>query len=208
MSESPNMPEFRPWPKIPRANKPLIITEKIDGTNAIIHIADNDFVLTAGSRTRWLGRVSGFRSAGAATDIGNIACDRELFDKDNFGFFAWCSDNAVELMKLGPGYHYGEWYGQGIQRTYGLDHKRFALFNTARWSDGRAPRPACCGVVPILPFQDAKAACDFLRSNGSVAVPGFMRPEGIVVLHTGASTMQKILLENDDVPKSLVKGEE
>lgn len=190
-----SLPEFKAWPKIPRANKPLVITEKIDGTNAIIHISEDGQTLTAGSRTRWLGSVSAFV---------HDSVTAHLFDKDNFGFFAWCAENYFELLKLGHGYHYGEWYGQGIQRTYGLQEKRFALFNTARWSDGRAPRPACCGVVPILP-DTVSAALELLRSQGSVAVPGFMKPEGIVVFHTGSSTMQKILLENDNVPKSLVK---
>ena len=191
-----SLPEFKPWPKIPRANKPLVITEKIDGTNAIIHISEDGRVLTAGSRTRWLGSV---------TIIGGDSSAREhrLFDKDNFGFSAWTSWNYEELLKLGPGYHYGEWYGQGIQRTYGLTERRFALFNTARWGDGRQTRPACCGVVPTLP-DTVSAALELLRTQGSVAVPGWMKPEGIVVFHTGSSTMQKILLENDHIPKSLV----
>lgn len=173
------VPEFKPWPKIPRANKPLVITEKIDGTNAVICITE-DGDLFAGSRTRWL--------------VGS---------DDNFGFRAWCEKNLAELGTLGPGYHYGEWYGLGIQRGYGLNEKRFALFNTARWADGRCPRPACCGVVPILPYETPVGALEALRRNGSVAVPGFMKPEGIVVFHTGSSTMQKILLENDDIPKGL-----
>lgn len=33
------MIEFKAWPKIPRLFRDVIITEKIDGTNAAIHIA-------------------------------------------------------------------------------------------------------------------------------------------------------------------------
>ncbi len=177
-------PEFKPWPKIPRHNKPLIITEKIDGTNAIIHVSDDCSTFHFGSRTRWL-----------------------TFDDDNFGFARWAHDNVLELVKLGPGYHYGEWYGSGIQRGYGLPsgERRFALFNTNIWGDGRKPRPACCGVVPLLHTGDIATALQMLRENGSYAVPGFMRPEGIVVYNQCSGTMHKVLLENPDVPKSLVE---
>lgn len=176
-------PEFKPWPKIPRRNKPVVITEKIDGTNGIIHVAE-DGTITAGSRNKW------------------------LTDSDNFGFKAWVDAHADELRLLGAGYHYGEWYGSGIQRTYGIDHKRFALFNVNRWNC-KVPEttpPACCSVVPLLAIGfDAdgivQKTLDSLRLSGSTAVPGFMRPEGIVVYHTAAGTLQKVLLEGDDKPK-------
>ena len=35
-------PEFKPWPKISRYNRDIVITEKIDGTNGAIHIAPGD----------------------------------------------------------------------------------------------------------------------------------------------------------------------
>ncbi len=34
-------PAFKPWPKIPRLRRDIVITEKIDGTNAIIHVAED-----------------------------------------------------------------------------------------------------------------------------------------------------------------------
>jgi hypothetical protein len=44
-----------------------------------------------------------------------------------------------------------------------------------------------------------------LRTNGSYAVPGFMRPEGIVIFDTASRGLHKITLENDEMPKELVK---
>lgn len=44
---------FMPMPKIPRLRRDIVITEKIDGTNASIYV--NEFGLTLfGSRNRWI----------------------------------------------------------------------------------------------------------------------------------------------------------
>jgi len=66
--------------------------------------------------------------------------------------------------------------------------------------------PTCVGLVPVLyegPFSSAivDLTIDSLRINGSRAVPGFMTPEGIVVFHAASSTMYKVTLEKDEVPK-------
>ena len=45
------LPEFVPFPKIPRLHKECIVTEKIDGTNGIIYITD-DGDMFIGSRNR------------------------------------------------------------------------------------------------------------------------------------------------------------
>lgn len=179
------LPEFQPWPKIPRRNKPVIVTEKIDGTNGIIHVAEDGHII-AGSRSRWL-----------------------IDGADNFGFAAWVKEHEEELRGLGVGYHYGEWYGQGIQRGYGLTERRFALFNVKRWDN--PSRPACCEAVPVLGsgFEAdgvVKRLVDELIANGSRAVPGFMKPEGVVVFHTAAGTLQKVLIEGDDKPKGLTEA--
>lgn len=172
-------PEFKHWPKIPRLSKEAcFITEKIDGTNGIIHISDNGDI-RAGSRNRWLTPQS-----------------------DNYGFCRWVYDNASELRKLGPGYHYGEWWGLGIQRGYGLNEKRFSLFVGRK--DGMPP---CVGNVPFIysgPFSPDKVAqiIDMLCSSGSLAVPGFMKPEGIVVYLKEAAKRYKVLCENDNLHKS------
>ena len=45
--------EFREFPKIARLSREVIISEKIDGTNAQILITEDGQVLT-GSRNRWI----------------------------------------------------------------------------------------------------------------------------------------------------------
>lgn len=178
--------EFQPFPKIARLNRECVITEKIDGTNAQVFI-DEDGVVMAGSRTRWI-----------------------TPQQDNFGFARWVQVNEDELRKLGPGHHFGEWWGSGIQRGYGLEkgEKRFSLFNVTRWSDA-AERPACCGLVPQLyigPFNSevVDRMVEHLRTHGSHAAPGFMKPEGIIVWHDAARQMFKVTLEKDSEPKSMV----
>ena len=82
-----NLPEFVPFPKIPRLYKECVITEKIDGTNGVIYINDENEMFV-GSRNRWLSAES-----------------------DNFGFHRWAMENKDQLMKLGYGRHHGEWWG-------------------------------------------------------------------------------------------------
>lgn len=173
--------EFRPFPKITRRNRQVIVTEKIDGTNGLVFVNEIGGVL-AGSRNRWI-----------------------TPEDDNFGFARWVYDHTEELRMLGPGYHYGEWWGQGIQRRYGLDERRFSLFNAGRWSQPDV-RPPCCHVVPTLGYGLEKDGVvqrcfDSLREAGSVAAPGFMRPEGIVVFHTASGHLQKVTFDGDDEHK-------
>jgi hypothetical protein len=70
--------EFQDFPKMARLTRDVIVTEKIDGTNAQVCIAE-DGTLLAGSRTRWI----------TTTD-------------DNFGFAAWVEAHREELLTLGP----------------------------------------------------------------------------------------------------------
>lgn len=190
------MSGFLPFPKIARLKRECMITEKIDGTNAQIHIVplvdglvctqaihiheDLKLVMFAGSRTRYITPAD-----------------------DNYGFAAWVAAHVPDLWTLGEGQHFGEWWGAGIQRRYGLTEKRFSLFNAWRWNDTNPNRPACCGVVPNLytgPFStDATSTqLERLRTRGSVAAPGFMQPEGIVIYLSAARTYFKQTLEKDD----------
>jgi len=177
----PVVEEFREFPKIARLNRDIVITEKIDGTNAQIFIGDCGEII-AGSRSRYL-----------------------TPQNDNFGFARWVEGNKTELLKLGPGRHFGEWWGQGIQRGYGQRERRFSLFNTHRWSTLEVPS-ACCSVVPVL-YAGAFLAYEISRALfelgkfGSKAAPGFMQPEGVVIYHTAAKTLFKMTLENDGQPK-------
>jgi len=194
------MTAFVGYPKIARFSRGCIITEKIDGTNAQIYIpepySEDANALSGvapfyvGSRTRWI------------TPEG-----------DNHGFARWAYEHADELSQLGPGHHFGEWWGNSIQRGYGLPkgEKRFSLFNTLRWGDDHdlvkwpGDRPACCHVVPVLyrgrfDSMPLAAILENLRQGGSYATP-FMNPEGIVIFHVAAGIAFKKTLERDDQPK-------
>jgi hypothetical protein len=167
---------FAGFPKIPRWRRQWVATEKIDGTNASVWIdvpgAPASFV--AASRHRFL-----------------------TLDEDNHRFAAWAHANEAVLRNhLGPGRHYGEWFGAGIQRKYGLTDKRFALFNRKlfAWLEREDVPPEhplkACGVtvVPELfsgddPALVFEAAQRVLIEQGSVAVPGFLEPEGLVMRH-------------------------
>lgn len=198
------MVEFVEFPKMPRLRRDCIITEKIDGTNACIRITEDGQFLT-GSRTRWI-----------------------TPKDDNYGFAKWAEANKDQLMGLGVGLHFGEWWGSGCQRGYGLKNgeKRFSLFNTSRWclhseepkriqtNDPRIEKyqerlPECCHLVPVLyqgKFDTAivEDCLADLRVNGSKAAPGFMNPEGVVVFHIAGGFGFKVTLDSDGVPKSTV----
>ena len=148
-------PEFKSWPKIPRwENETYIITEKIDGTNGCIIITDSGDVF-AQSRSRILDESS---------------------KGDNYGFCKWVKGNQADLLSLGVGYHYGEWWGLGINRGYGLKERRFSIFNL--WHE---TAPECVSKVPIV-ASNYEQAWNRLKELGSVASPGFMNPEGFVML--------------------------
>lgn len=169
--------DFKEFPKIPRLKREIVITEKIDGTNACIAIGPDGEFMTQ-SRNRVI--VPG---------------------DDNYGFAAWAYERKDELMTLGEGYHYGEWWGQDIGRKYGMTEKRFSLFNVARWNDKNPNRPACCHVVPTLAIHQDFAAVgtqiERLKTLGSVAAQGFMAPEGVIVYHCASRSYFKVTCEKD-----------
>lgn len=189
--------EFEAFPKIPRLNRGMVITEKIDGTNACVVFSDDGSEMLVQSRNR-------------AIEPG----------KDNAGFAAWCHENRDSLFAdLGPGRHFGEWWGRGIQRNYGLDHKRFSLFNTGRWytpaedESGRVHvefSTTNLGVVPLIhegPFDHRviDTHVQMLKMFGSRAANFNGAPaEGVVVYLPAARQLFKVLCENDDIPKGVV----
>lgn len=204
--------EFQPMTKIPRFYREVTITEKIDGTNGQIYIFpfDSDialrykddprclnllndeghYAILVGSRTRWLGPEK---------------------RQDNYGFWRWVYDNAPLLVaELGLGRHYGEWFGQSINRGYGLSEKRFALFRPPLGWGTRENR--ICDAVQELytgplnsvftddPIYDCLCR---LEEHGSCMVPGYMNPEGIVIFHHASRHLYKVTLEDDQQAKGV-----
>jgi len=192
------IPEFKEFKKIPRLSREIVITEKIDGTNGLIYIDETNSIY-AGSRNRWLDEHT-----------------------DNHNFWHWVMENKEELLKLGKGYHYGEYWGKGIQRGYNLQEKRFSLFNVSRWvkklkyngeltihiiGEKQEYCPECCYVVPILyegMFNTSiiSSVLDELKIAGSKASIGFMKPEGIVIYHKQGNVYFKKTIENDEKGKN------
>lgn len=192
---------FVPWPKTPRLFRNITVSEKIDGSNASVLITDGGEIRT-GSKSRWI-----------------------TPKDDNFGFAAWVEENRDELLQLGPGHHFGEWWGRKIQRGYEMQERRFSLFNTRRWvAPGHEPQPIpnldptapvvmqsilppCVDLVPVLfrgpmDTQEVNNCLDLLRISGSQASPGYMTPEGVVVYHAAANMCFKVTIERDHHIKS------
>ena len=192
--------EFRAWPKTTRLFRDIVVTEKIDGTNACVMIghADQEY-----NERYLIGEFAGYT-------VFAQSRKRVITPKDdNAGFARWVSENVKGLVnELGPGYHYGEWWGNGVNRGYGLEKgdKRFSLFNTSQWGHfadpEQFPNIPGLGVVPVLyhgPMEtDAVDDCLYaLDTYGSQAVFGYMNPEGIVVYHTASRQAYKVTLDGD-----------
>lgn len=217
---------FEAWPKTPRLRaERTSITEKIDGTNAAVIIEKVDFESPLYQQDSQAALV-GWQENGPYYEVGAQSRKRLINpNQDNAGFAGWVWSNAYELVELlGPGRHYGEWWGQGIQRRYGMDRKVFSLFNYHRWSkhaqatDGwrNRARDINMSLVPLLSFgkfsdQSVEDALNLLRENGSFASAEwgvrFDRPEGVVIRHADLGGNLKAFVENDDVPKSQQKEE-
>lgn len=199
MEKADTMGEFKSWGSTPRENKNKTITEKIDGTNACLVITNGKVI--AQSRKRII-----------------------TPEDDNYGFARWAYENAGALMDtLGYGYHYGEWYGEGIQKNpLGIEGKRFALFHPTKYNEGNGyilEKVDGLETVPLLHHGQ----CDVwtipnimqdLDTYGSkvkgakttpVYIPGTdefffnqaARPEGIIIWNNETRTRTKMLLDND-----------
>lgn len=182
-------PPFETFQKIPRLGREIIITEKIDGTNAQVFVPpDPALPLAIGSRNRWI-------TPGKLTD--------------NYDFARWVMENEAAIRRLGPGRHFGEWWGVGIARRYNLGERRWSLFNATQWTEQELRDrglPANVHVVPTLvtavlkPGQGldpVQLAIDELATEGSRAAPGFLDPEGIVMFHRAMGRLSKWTFDGD-----------
>jgi hypothetical protein len=215
--------EFQEFPKMARLSREMIVTEKIDGTNAQVYIVGNPEGFYTAKHPDPLVIAEGTCGGEPAVIFAGSRSRFITPQDDNFGFAAWVRDHAQELFGLGFGRHFGEWWGAGIQRKYGMKDRRWSLFNVSRWclhgqepqriptADPRIekyqePLPECCGLVPVLHRgKFSTLQCDLvldeLRMGGSKAAPGFMKPEGIVVFHVAGNVGFKKTIEKDEEPK-------
>lgn len=181
---------FIPYGKTPRLFRNATITEKLDGTNGGI-IIGRDGTVQAQSRNRFIVR-------GRKTD--------------NYGFAGWVEDNATLLAELlGPGRHFGEWWGHGIGRGYGKapGERFFSLFDTHKFRDAPLGLVEGLGYVPIMwtgtfSTEHVQYAINTLVEEGSIAAPGYMNPEGVITYHSAIGQKFKTLIESDHKAKGQV----
>jgi hypothetical protein len=227
MSTPIPLSDFAPFQKIARLSRDLIVTEKIDGTNAAVVVWDaaaND----PSEPMRAIGLPpASFPILGEVEGRFVAAQSRNRFltlNEDHYGLAAWVKEHVNELVNLGHGRHFGEWWGRGINRGYAQQERHFSLFNVSKWNpvlfdhfqakakqDGprlTAPGlPECCLAVPMLYFGsfcmgEIEDALVRLDQNGSYAAPGFRNAEGVVVFHTASGYLFKKTILNDQQPKS------
>ena len=208
--------EFTSFPKVPRLVKPMVLTEKIDGTNGQIVFINQEDITSEQDQVR------ADKFSIKVLDFGRekvyvLAGSRNKYLKvtdDNFRFAHWVHSYAQELFDaLGEGRHYGEWFGKRIQRGYGLDAQYFALFNVGRYGYyGYCPKAEDFYGVPGLTVVPTLYQGEFnlgtveavhadLMETGSRAAAGFDRPEGVMVFHEAARQLFKYT--GDNSPKSL-----
>ena len=221
--------DFESFGKIPRLFRDIVVTEKIDGTNGAIGIKkfpfgwhvggidDEGFTRDLPANARLIFGPDNTDWANGGDGLPDVeylvwAQSRNRIvtpDADNHGFARWVYTSAASLIDdLGEGLHFGEWWGNGIQRGYGLANgdKRFSLFNVKRWEDAEFTVPGL-GVVPVVERGEfstvmVKGALWSLRWTGSFAAPGFRKPEGVVVYHAAGNTLFKATIDNDETPKT------
>jgi hypothetical protein len=212
-------PQFEPWPKTYRLNRDVIVTEKIDGTNAAVQVHLAVGLGLPGNLDEG-DTFHGFKvtSVDGRLYVVGAQSRKKLIapQSDNYGFAGWVHENAQKLATaLGEGTHFGEWYGAGIQRNlYNLDEKRFMLFNVTRWGapeireylkglfDGRVE---VATVLYTGPFDvgTINSIVAELRENGSRHAPGTDYAEGVIVHHTQAGFNLKVTCEKDEQPKGV-----
>lgn len=220
------MIEFEAWPKTPRLRKPAIYTEKIDGTNGAVVVKelnpynyhsslDDGDVVQNGNVIIVEREETESIFAVAAQSRKRLISPQD----DNFGFARWVHENAHALVEvLGEGRHFGEWWGSGIQRGYGLKNgeRYFSLFNVSRWNEkdedtdlllphGKAElaKVPQLRTVPLLAttetFDTEHVNCilSLLESEGSQAVDHLWDAEGIIVYHTASGQVYKAFCNGD-----------
>lgn len=198
---------YRPYPKTSRLFSPVVVTEKVDGTNGCIMITDSPSSLCASFP--WNDSPSWVEIPGRGMEDGKVwvsaGSKSRLLDPsskgDNFGFCKWVHANAYLLFQdLGVGVHHGEWAGKGIQRGYGLENKKFFLFNTRRFKDAEFMTPDL-HTVPVLyegeyygtlPY-DMEQELSLTGSRVNCLSSTSIRSEGICIFWSHDNTIKKVV---------------
>lgn len=200
--------EFKAFPKIEKFGKVFMqITQKIHGTNAQVFIFEDRRTINMVPASATLAEVQDLYpnlKIELSPYSQDQSCVIEVFTNlicgsrtrwiypgdDNYGFAAFVHSHREEFIaKLGLGQHFGEWAGLGINSGEGMTDKKFVLFDFWKYPPERQLPPGCV-VVPVLyngpmNLEKIEEVMQDLKTNGSKLAPGFMRPEGIVILAMG-----------------------
>jgi hypothetical protein len=205
--------EFKAWPKTPRLFREIVITEKMDGSNSAVIIQPYEGGEAKTDECLAIVERGGVNYVIAAQSRNRLITPGKA--ADNYGFAAFVQHNAEALFDLlGPGRHFGEWWGKGIQKRYqnappGM--KFFALFNVDKHAGLHAWLPQPNGnqvlVEPVVtlyrgPFSEEAITnqLKILKKQGSLMSPGDTA-EGVVVFHTQSRQTYKVTLDNNDKGK-------
>lgn len=220
------IPEFQSFPDIKKLGTAvLFITQKIHGSNAQVYIFQDSHDLETSNVHPSQDRLGELceQNPGKTIEVEMRNIDDFKVEycvvakflnlsvgsrsrwiapgNDNYGFAEMVYANKQEFInKLGPGRHYGEWAGPGINSGEGLKQKVFVLFDHWRYPADR-PLPPNTVIVPVLyegqfDLSQVEKAMTELKTNGSKLVPGFMRPEGVVVRIKGER--YKVVFQAED----------
>lgn len=195
--------QHQKFSSIPRLYRDVVITEKIDGSNAAIIIEQNS-PAPHDPQTKLVNSDNSYYTIGAQSRTQILTPDNDMF-----GFATWVWSNARILVDtLGEGRHFGEYWGQGIHRSYHQQRNWFSLFNTKRWNKENTQHIDGLLVVPVLyegKYDDRVnyQALEELRLKGSVAAQQVdgrdldFRAEGIVGWHVSMNQYYKVTLNGD-----------
>ena len=175
---------YNSFPSIERLeNIYCIISEKIDGTNGLIEI--NETNVRFGSRNRYIsfsddnaGFANFFRHYEAKLeDVAKDVITKEL--ELNGETLTSCNESYPLRI-------YGEWFGCGIQRGYGLKDKFFMPFSSfygEKLIEYQVPNVITPNIMYTGKFSmEVVGTCmQQLKLNGSGVVKDYKQPEGIVI---------------------------
>jgi hypothetical protein len=215
--------EFQPNPKVPRLFRSALISEKIDGTSSCV-IVQPDGTVQAGSKNRLLTLEQdnfGFCAWVKQHEDELRALGTGLHRGEWWGSGiqrAYGLKNGERHFSL---FNVSRWNRQIWEENEDarvLHEVRLiagAKRRAGEWPEGQLPQvtrrefvppPPCCEVVPVLSRGVFSSTCvndclSRLEGQGSVAMPGYDRPEGVVVFHEASGTFFKVTLENDEQSK-------
>jgi hypothetical protein len=199
--------KFQEFDKIHALHKTtLLVTQKLHGTNASIWIRPTGEIDYSEEQAQFLTEDGQFLVLpGKRTSFITL-------ENDNFGFARFVYENKEALYKaLGQGVWFGEWCGPGINSGEGLTQKRLALFAVLSLEEkyhnmkSAGLWPDRVDLVPVLFTglgsnieQIAELVMNDLKEKGSSYVPGYMRPEGIVIQILGTNVKFKKVFEAEE----------